>query len=148
MKIHRVFGALLTDDVFTITLHTGETVTCPSWEKIREMNGKKFEKAREEYNNNPVVVELREAKLLDFFDFFDNLDDFARTRDQTTASARANAFCFFAVVKDGKWYERGEMGWWGVVRNEKEKDTWAEEFAKLVDGMPPETWLTVVDCHI
>ena len=27
MKIHRVFGALLTDDIFTITLHTGETVT-------------------------------------------------------------------------------------------------------------------------
>jgi len=27
MQIHRVFGALLTDDIFTITLHTGETVT-------------------------------------------------------------------------------------------------------------------------
>jgi hypothetical protein len=67
------------------------------------------------------VVDLKEAELLGFFD---DVEDFARTRDETAASARANAFCFFAVVKDGKWYERGEMGWWGIVHDEKNRDRW------------------------
>lgn len=53
-----------------------------------------------------------------------------------------------AVVHEGKWYERGKMGWFGVVHNEKPDDQWNEEHAKLIKGLPPETWLTVVDCHI
>lgn len=54
----------------------------------------------------------------------------------------------FAVVKDGKWYERGEMGWWGVVTNEKDKDVWKEKVKELLSSLPPDTLLTMYDCHI
>jgi len=54
----------------------------------------------------------------------------------------------FAVVKDGKWFERGKMGWWGIVFDERNKDEWSEEFRKLFDDLPPDTLLTLVDCHI
>jgi hypothetical protein len=54
----------------------------------------------------------------------------------------------FAVLMDGKWYERGEMGWWGAVSDEKDKDAWKQEFQKLLGGLLGTTWLTVVDCHI
>ena len=52
----------------------------------------------------------------------------------------------FAVLKDGKWYERGEMGWWGIVSNEK--DEWESELKKLVQGLPDDTLISIYDCHI
>lgn len=54
----------------------------------------------------------------------------------------------FAVVMDGEWYEQGKMGWWGIVMNEKKQDVWEKEFWKLIDKLPPNTWLSVYDCHI
>ena len=54
----------------------------------------------------------------------------------------------FAVVKDGEWYERGGMGWFAWVRNEKDEDVWCAELKTLLEGLPPETMLTIVDCHI
>jgi hypothetical protein len=52
------------------------------------------------------------------------------------------------VVKDGQWYEKGKMGWFACVADEKDEDVWDREFAALLDGLPDDTLLTVVDCHI
>lgn len=54
----------------------------------------------------------------------------------------------FAVLKSGEWYERGEMGWWACVSNEKDKDAWEEEVEKLLSNLDPDMIITVVDCHI
>lgn len=54
----------------------------------------------------------------------------------------------FAVIKDGQWYEKGEMGWWNLVSNEKEEDDWNKEFNKLIKSLSEDTMLTIVDCHI
>ena len=54
----------------------------------------------------------------------------------------------FALVIDGKWYEKGKMGWWGLVSDKKEENEWEEEFRKLIDNLPNETLITIVDCHI
>ena len=46
-------------------------------------------------------------------------------------------FCY--VDMDGHWAEKGEMGWWAIVSNEKEPETWEEEvkgFVKHVQEMP------------
>jgi hypothetical protein len=51
-----------------------------------------------------------------------------------------------ALIKDGKWYEKGEMGWWGVVHDEK--DNWDEEFIKLICDLPDDTLISIYDCHI
>jgi hypothetical protein len=52
----------------------------------------------------------------------------------------------FAIIKDGEWYEKGQMGWWGISENSDEK--WQEEFDKLLKTLPKDTLLTIVDCHI
>jgi len=54
----------------------------------------------------------------------------------------------FAVLKDGEWYERGEMGWWAIVANEKDTDVWEAELKKLLDGLPDDTLISIYDCHI
>lgn len=52
---------------------------------------------------------------------------------------------FAVVTPDGEWHERGKMGWWAVVSNEKEG--WDEEFKKLV-AQYGDNYAVLVDCHI
>ncbi len=40
------------------------------------------------------------------------------------------------------------MGWFGSVIGEKDEETWNSMFSKLIDELPDETPLTVIDCHI
>jgi hypothetical protein len=54
----------------------------------------------------------------------------------------------FAVLKDGVWIEKGEMGWFGITSNEKDPDDWNDEYKKLIDSLPDNTLLSVFDCHI
>ena len=57
-------------------------------------------------------------------------------------------FSTFAVVKDGKWYEKGEMGWWGVISDEKNPDEWDNQFKELLAGLDGDTLISIFDCHI
>lgn len=54
----------------------------------------------------------------------------------------------FAVLKDGEWYEKGKMGWWGAVHDEKDEELWENELKKLVQGLPDDTLISIFDCHI
>ena len=56
-------------------------------------------------------------------------------------------FSTFAVLKDGQWYEKGEMGWWAIVTDEKEARSWNTEVANLIESVDDDTLLTVCDCH-
>lgn len=60
----------------------------------------------------------------------------------------APALSTFAVLKDGQWHERGSMGWWGVVHDEKDGAEWARQYDKLLEELDPDSVLAVVDCHI
>lgn len=72
------------------------------------------------------------------------LTDSARVKD----IANLSEIRTFAILKNGEWYERGEMGWWGAVSNEKDEQAWDQEFTKLLMGLPEDTLLSVYDCHI
>lgn len=54
----------------------------------------------------------------------------------------------FAVLHDGEWHERGDMGWWGMVTDEKDADDWNKQFDALVASLNPDDEVTIVDCHI
>lgn len=58
------------------------------------------------------------------------------------------SFTCFAVVKDGEWFERGRMGWWGMVANEKSDVEWQQKVSELLANLDDDALLTVVDCHI
>lgn len=40
------------------------------------------------------------------------------------------------------------MGWFGMVTNEMSKEEWENKFKELIDSLPKDTLITVVDCHI
>lgn len=63
-----------------------------------------------------------------------------------------NAFCRkfvpFAVLMNGEWYERGKMGWWGVVFDEELTYDWSAKFMELWESIPDDEWVSIIDCHI
>lgn len=105
------------------------------------------DKAREAFYGSAVVADLKAAGF-DSWGIFDLMDRLRLSRGEAARLARAGAISTFAVVKDGNWYERGKMGWFGMTTGEKEREVWLTEFGNLLDGLSPETWLAVVDCHI
>jgi len=59
---------------------------------------------------------------------------------------QAEPLTVWAVVKDGKWMQNGEMGWFGTSTNEVED--WPKVFKQIFDSIPNDHYLTIVDCHI
>jgi hypothetical protein len=116
-----------------------------SWDAMREKHAGDVNAAREEYHQQ---VALKDIRAVEQFKWLEDPEDYACDRAAYIKRAGDGALATFAVVKDGQWHERGGMGWWGVVHDEKDRDTWNTQFAALIDGLSPETWLTVVDCHI
>ncbi len=54
----------------------------------------------------------------------------------------------FCLIIDGVWYERGKMGWWACVSDEKENGVWNEEFMKLINALPEKSIVANYDFHI
>ena len=55
---------------------------------------------------------------------------------------------FAFITPNGIWHEIGKMGWWAIVTNEKEQDSWEEEFKKAIEKLGNDVLVTLVDCHI
>jgi hypothetical protein len=53
-----------------------------------------------------------------------------------------------SIIKDGKFYENGRMGWWGFVSDEKDESEWENEFKKLISDLPDDTLISIYDLHI
>lgn len=98
--------------------------------------------ARDTYHAQPAVAALSKAHP------FKDIEVYLGDRATFIRHAGIQSGMTFAVVKDGQWYERGSMGWFGFVADEKDRGAWIEEFGKLVDSLPDDTLLSVYDCHI
>lgn len=118
----------------------------PNWENLlKEWEGKvenHVDYCRRIYNDNEVIEDLRKAE------FYFNEESFLYPRFEYAKKRQDEAVVTYALLKDGKWYQSGQMGWWGMASNEKDEDEWNSEFTKIVDSLPDDTVLTVVDCHI
>jgi hypothetical protein len=126
----------------TIIAIIGELPVDENWNSVRDRITE-IQEARNFYNTQPRVVALREAGH-----HFVDSNDFACSREEYVERARMNAISSYAVVKDGEWYQKGEMGWWGMSSNEMSHDEWNQKFNELIDSVPDDTLFTLVDCHI
>lgn len=54
---------------------------------------------------------------------------------------------FAVVTPDGQWHEKGEMGWWAMVSNEKQQEQWNTIVRGLYEQYPDHL-LVLVDAHI
>lgn len=130
------------------------------WKDLIDDNNENYnklsiEEKRKIYHNQKILLfkqKLREKKNLtkeeDDFLTWENLEDFQCSKDEYIEKCKNKRITTFAVIKNEKWYEKGEMGWWGCVSDEKNQDEWNKEFNKLVYDLPDDVLLTIVDCHI
>lgn len=69
-----------------------------------------------------------------------------QTLDQWVLAAPI--FPFFALLRGQEWHEKGKMYAFGVSEDRVDPDDWNAWVEKTILDAPPETTLTVVDCHI
>ena len=70
-----------------------------------------------------------------------------RTFEECQASY-ARPYVARAILKDGEWFEKGRMGMFGMSFDDKSDKDWFAEWDRILAETDPETWVTVVDCHI
>ncbi len=54
---------------------------------------------------------------------------------------------FAFLTPDCEWIERGKMGWFGMIRDEKDTDDW-NKIAREIYEKYAGCMAVVVDCHI
>lgn len=138
---------------YDIFMEVFKDIEIPSWKEIREKHGENIDDARDEFHNtdyNKILsaVDRKNNKYVsswiwagDIVDYFKGFD-----KDRFIHSRVMSSIATFAVVMNGTWIERGDMGWWGCVSDER--DDWETEFCKIFSSIAETTRLTVVDCHI
>lgn len=110
----------------------------PLWSEFREKFDS-IDEAREAYSKIKWVENLNR---------YWGLDDYLVWKEQYIKNSISNNISTFAVIKDGKWYEKWDMGWFGIVSDKKEQSDWNGEFDKLLDSIDDDTLISVYDCHI
>lgn len=119
--------------------------TFPSWIETVNKYKDNIDLAREEYNSNLIVKDFNEANFHIWGDFY---EDFGHSRQEYVEKCQNSVMVPYAVVKDGKWFQKGEMGWWGMSNDEMSQDEWNKKFWDMIKSLDPKTQLTLVDCHI
>ena len=69
------------------------------------------------------------------------------TRDEYVYGAEISVIPY-AVLHDGEWIEKGEMGWFGIDDPHYTEEDWEKKFQEFFKTLDPETEVTIVDCHI
>jgi len=115
------------------------------WVKVREEMFKgDIDGARTFYNAQPIVMALQAA--LDHP--WDGVDEYLTPRDQYAQEAADRVAAPYALVVNGEWVSKGEMGWFGMSADAVSQAEWNKKVNDLIAGLPDDTQLTLVDCHI
>lgn len=80
---------------------------------------------------------------------FEDVERFMVSHDDFVQSVRSKVYTTFAYVKDGSWHEKGTMGYWCSVSNQTMSDgDWSQHMIDMLESLPEDSLLTLVDCHI
>lgn len=121
-----------------------ESTLWEPWSTIRARHETNPDAARVEYSAQPVVEALRAV----FDNPFHDIDQYLVPREQYVQQARDKATVMYAVVKDGQWLAKGDVGWWGMSDDKVSQEDWNRKVNEMLDALPDNTLITVVDCHI
>lgn len=118
------------------------------WDTVREVRFPgDIDAARRYWNNHPWNMATRRESFLNAYDYFNmGAED---PHALTVAKAADWAVSgYYAVVHEGAWIASGRMGWFGMSSDEVDEAAWRKSVRDLVESLPGDTMLTVVDCHI
>jgi hypothetical protein len=135
-----------------------------SWEQVKEKfnvtptrdSKGDIEAARKFYWNQPPVKTFRnygmteEGRKNELLDLFEGPDEFQVPLTEYMDRARRRAVTTHAFVKNGKWHEHGRMMMFATVdpSTELDEETWWSMYSNMLDELPDDALLVLVDCHI
>ena len=102
--------------------------------------------ASKAFGELPYITALRTADLLPWFE--DPVEVYGIGREKFVERASNGSFTPYAVLKDGEWFAKGEMGWFGMSSDDVDPETWNDRVWELLRDLPEDTLITAVDCHI
>ncbi len=102
-------------------------------DKVREERGRTWDRLRQEQKQG--------AKIYPW-----TIDASHIPRDLFVQAAKL--FTPFAFILDGKWHEKGEMVFFGEVKNEMPEHQWELLVARTLQERSEDDWITIIDCHI
>lgn len=125
-----------------------------SWAEFIDENGKykdmPIDEKRRLYHEQPALVKLEEARkeYSSLFGYFFELEAFAGKKEDYIRRRGEPADKLHSVVVNKTWYQKGEMGWFGMSFGDKEDDEWIKEFNEIISKCNEDDYATLVDCHI
>lgn len=127
-----------------------DTLEPKTWEEVREMFKGDIDSARSFYNGQPRIVAFNEMTKNneELFGWMSSYGDYNYPREEFIKNERNRSITTYAIVKDSIWYSKGKMGWWGMSSDDISQNEWNEQFNKMIDELPDDTILTLVDAHI
>lgn len=115
-----------------------------TWDAAKQMFPEDIKAARTFYHDQPQVKAFAKLDM----DFFDSVEEFRIPKEDFLKRAANSSFSTFAAVKDGKWYQQGKMGWFGMSTDEMTEDQWNEQLKQMIAELPDDTIISIYDCHI
>jgi len=102
-----------------------------------------------EYWSAPIFALMEAEGVIGKWEHDSPNDTYGIGRDAYVRLHENRALCGFATLFDGEWLEPGEMGWFGTSTATVDTTVfYREEVRKIIDGLPEETMIWMVDCHI
>lgn len=119
-----------------------------SWDSVRSRLP--IDEARNFYNSQPRIEAFKNMTKQheDIFGWFADYEDYNCSRGEYIKRERNRAITTYAYVKDSQWYSKGKMGWWGFSDDKITQDDWNDHYNQMIDSLPDDTLLTLIDCHI
>ena len=119
----------------------------PHWENFREvLFPGDIDAARAAYRADPVIKDWAKAYPDNFFG--PSPEDYDMPREAYIEAAGDNSFGAFAVLDANGWHEKGSMGWFGCVTDEKDPASWGKQLQAFLAAIPEDHYISMVDCHI
>lgn len=118
------------------------------WKEALDRHGvANIDAARAEYNGHPWVQATRKIAFMeDPYVLYRQAD--ADPEAAYIARAKATAVQTYAMVHEGQWIAKGEMGWFGMSDDAMDAPDFAVKQWELIESLPDDTLLTLIDCHI
>jgi len=100
------------------------------------------------YNEQPRLKSINTNEAIKELGFMVDIEEFEVTREEYSQKRRNSALSTYAIVKDGEWFQKGEMGWWGMLSYEMTQEEWDKKLTEMFDELPDDTLISIIDCHI
>lgn len=70
-------------------------------------------------------------------------------RNVYESNIKKQALCGYAMIYKGEWIAKGDMGWWGISsETDQSKLQYYDIANKIIENLPDDEIITIVDCHI